>query len=541
MKSTSFVLQAARGYFFVPLLLVGATLSSVASGLGPDHSQLPGVVINYSPASSGKYIGCPSIAILPDGQYVASHTFFGPKASLQRTLVFSSADRGATWAKRSEIDGQFWSGLFVHRGALYIMGPNRQWGSVVIRRSRDGGRTWTEPADKNSGLLLDDGRYHSSTVPVIEHNARLWRAMEAEDSYPQRGRDVHPYRALVMSAAVDADLLRADSWTPTNYQKFDLRRVGKRPGQGSGGWREGNVVVAPGGQLLDFLRIDDAGVDRADLLAVSADGRQIRIDDAHWGLIDFPGGRTKFTIRLDPNSQRYWSLVNKQSDPPAERNVLALVSSADLKRWTVNTIVLRHRDRRHHAWQYVDWQFDGNDIVAASRTGWDDSNSFHDANYLTFHRIEKFREMTMEDACPWLGSPRPTEWETADFIARHPGLELALLKDGVRAFGNRPYVWRKVPEELDGWRFLRTCGGKRSEISVRAKRDLVLRVGAAPSQAGFRMPGWRPVEGLSWIYTSARRTPMMVFEKEVSKGQEIAIPQTSWAGSLLLFGPDNTR
>jgi len=388
--------------------LLGAVLATAAVAADHPHDDVPGVVIDYSPAASGKYIGCPAIAILPDGAYVATHSFFGPKATRRRTLVFGSTDRGQTWSKRGEIDGQYWSTLFVHRGALYIMGPQEQWGNVVIRRSRDGGRTWTEPTGKDRGLLLDDARYHSSTVPVVVHAGRLWRAMEAEDSYPRRGRgDPHPYRAFVMSAPLDADLLRADSWTRTNYQKFDLRRVGKRPGDRSGGWREGNVVISPAGQVIDFLRIDDAGVDKADLLRVSADGRRIAIDDEDWGLIDFPGGRTKFTIFFDLTSRRYWSLTNKQSDPVARRNVLALVSSADLKHWKVNTIVLRHRDPHHHAWQYVDWRFDGDDIVAVSRTAWHDSHNFHDADYLTFHRIERFRALGMDEAAPWL--PRANE------------------------------------------------------------------------------------------------------------------------------------
>ncbi len=371
------------------------------------HQDIPGVVIDYSPAASGKYIGCPAIAILPDGSYVASHTFFGPGAKpLNETWIFGSSDRGATWTKLSEIHGQFWSNLFVHRGVLYIMGPDRKWGNVVIRRSDDGGRTWTEPKDKNTGLLLDDGRYHSSTVSKVVHQGRIWRAMEGENSYPKRGRDVHPYCAFVMSASVEADLLKADNWTRTNYQKFDLRRVGKKPGERSGGWREGNIVVSPEGRLIDFLRIDDAGVDKADLLPLSADGSRISIDDENWGLIDFPGGRTKFTIRFDPTTHRYWSLVNKQSEPTAVRNVLALVSSDDLKHWKVNTIVLRHRDPRHHAWQYVDWVFDGDDLIVASRTGWDDSHSFHDANYLTFHRVKNFRHLTIEDSPPWLGAKK---------------------------------------------------------------------------------------------------------------------------------------
>jgi len=367
-----------------------------------DHSSVPGVIIDYSPAASGRYIGCPAIAILPDGRYVASHSFFGPGTTFDETWVFSSEDRGKTWEKLGQIKGQFWSNLFVHRGALYIMGVGRQWGNVVIRRSIDEGRTWTSPTDKDHGLLLDDSRYHSSTVPMIIHKGSIWRAVEVEDRYPDRGRDVHPYRAFVMSASIEADLLKAASWNTTNYLKFDLSRVGKRAGQASGGWREGNVLVTPDGRLVNFLRIDDAGADRADILPVTDDGKRIYFDDQDRGLIDFPGGRTKFTIRFDPKMKRYWSLTNKQSNPPAVRNVLTLVSSADLKHWRVHTIVLRHRDSRHHAWQYVDWLFDGDDIVAVSRTAFGDSHNFHDANYLTFHRIEDFRDLTMDDAAVWL-------------------------------------------------------------------------------------------------------------------------------------------
>lgn len=44
----------------------------------------------------------------------------------------------------------------------------------------------------------------------------------------------------------------------------------------------------------------------------------------------------------------------------------------------------------------MDWQFDGPDIIAVCRTAWDDADSgarnFHDANYLTFHRIADFRQ-----------------------------------------------------------------------------------------------------------------------------------------------------
>jgi hypothetical protein len=36
--------------------------------------------------------------------------------------------------------------------------------------------------------------------------------------------------------------------------------------------------------------------------------------------------------------------------------------------------------------------FFGPDIVAVSRTAWDGSHNFHDANYLTLHRVPNFRD-----------------------------------------------------------------------------------------------------------------------------------------------------
>jgi len=58
----------------------------------PDLSGVPGVVLNHSPASTGVYLGAPSIAILPDGRYVASHPFTGRATGLARdhTAAFAS-------------------------------------------------------------------------------------------------------------------------------------------------------------------------------------------------------------------------------------------------------------------------------------------------------------------------------------------------------------------------------------------------------------------------------------------------------------------
>ena len=123
--------------------------------------------------------------------------------------------------------------------------------------------------------------------------------------------------------------------------------------------------------------------------------------DVSWNppedVIDFVGGGTKFTIRYDPKTRRYWSLVNKQKDPDTYRNVVVLTSSADLRHWKLESRIFNQIDRADRAFQYIDWLFEGDDIIALSRTAWDGAHRPHDANYLTFHRIRNFRTRTLQD------------------------------------------------------------------------------------------------------------------------------------------------
>jgi len=128
---------------------------------------------------------------------------------------------------------------------------------------------------------------------------------------------------------------------------------------------------------------------RAAIVTVGKDGR-LSHDPAR-DIVAFPGGGGKFTIRYDPETARYWSLSNVQTDPAAYRSIVALVSSADLRTWRTESIVLRGDDPSRQAWQYLDWQFDGDDLVAVSRTADDSAHAPHDANLFTFHRIADFR------------------------------------------------------------------------------------------------------------------------------------------------------
>ena len=373
----------------------------ILSPLYAKRAKVPGIVVDYLPASTKTFIGSPSIAILPNGDYVASHDFFGPASTEYQqamTAVFKSADKGKSWKKVAEIKGQFWSNLFVHQHALYLMGCWKHHGNIILRRSLDGGITWSEPNDSSCGLLRE-GEYHTAPMPMVVWHGRLCRAFENARSSTTVGGI--RYSAMVISAPVDANLLAAASWTTTNYLSCDSTYLKGK----FGGWLEGNAVVTPEGELIDFLRVEtsEKGRDMAAIVTISEDGKTASFDQAT-GFLDFIGGARKFSIRYDESSKRYWPIANMITKEFASlpagkvRNTLVLKSSADLKNWIVEKVLLHHPDVLKHGFQYVDWQFDRKDIIFLSRTAYDDdlggADNFHNANYLTFHRIKNFRNFS---------------------------------------------------------------------------------------------------------------------------------------------------
>jgi hypothetical protein len=390
--------------FVAPAFLFGGASMGIGVLRAADYAAVPGVVIDHSPASSGIYIGSPSLAVLTNRDYVASHDEFGPNSAEHSRAVshiFQSRDRGAHWKKISTIHGAFWSTLFTHRGALYMIGPDKHHGNVLIRRSLDGGVTWSSPTNGATGVLRGDGQYHCAPVPVIEHAGRLWRGMEWRNPPAEWGVN---YRAGMLSVPADADLLNADNWTCSNFVPSNRAWNGGD----MGAWLEGNAVVTPGGELVDVLRVQTKSADeKAAVVHISQDGKVASFDPAA-GFNKFPGGAKKFTIRFDSKTKLYWSLASivldayRDREPGGVRNTLALTTSSDLLNWEVRCILLRHPDVARHGFQYVDWLFDGEDVIAVCRTAFDDrqggAHNAHDANFLTFHRFANFRRLTMEDA-----------------------------------------------------------------------------------------------------------------------------------------------
>lgn len=389
-----------RSLAWIRLYMITSLLSSACMGIIAQESAPPGTVIEKS--SNGRiYLGAPSILVLPNGEYLSSHHLTGPDAQhasggIKRIHV--SADKGKTWSFRSELKGQFWSSLFLHQGNVYLIGTRGGVSDIVIRRSTDGGRTWTEPSDDKNGLLLrKEGNmgYHCAPVPVVFHKGRIWRAFEytADKGWGN-------FDALMMSINVDDDLLDASKWTASNKLPFI---AGQHPDYNS--WLEGNAVVSPDGHIIDMLRVHHKGDDIAAMVRVSEDGKELSFDPAT-GFVNMPGACKKFTIHFDPESKRYWSLTNyvplaekekaSRLRHPLERarNSLVVISSKDLVSWEKHHRILYSPEILKHGFQYADWKIDGKDIVAVVRTSFGENTNPHDANHITFHRIKDFRKLT---------------------------------------------------------------------------------------------------------------------------------------------------
>lgn len=363
---------------------------------------LPGTVVayihpeDYTFDSSGRSSASLSLIRLPSGRLLASHDIFWHHGGQNITHVYSSDDDGATWSFLTEVTPCFWGKLFIHCDIVYLLCTSTEYGDLQIYRSFNSGASFEGPFV----LIKGDGRIdfpgpHKAPVPVVLHKGRLWTAVEYgcwKQGYHDTG---------VISAPADADLCRPESWTLSPFISYDPSWPDVIKG-GNPSVLEGNIVQAPDGGLVNILRYQTSG-------GIPEYGKAImlRVDDEHpakpqtfEACIDFPGNLSKFDVYRDEKTGLYISLVNRAHLPwYIQRNILSLSISKDLKEWRIVCDLINYEDKEwpegalHVGFQYVDFFIDGSDVLYLSRTALNGAHNFHDANHITFHRIEDFRNL----------------------------------------------------------------------------------------------------------------------------------------------------
>ena len=203
---------------------------------------------------------------------------------------------------------------------------------------------------------------------------------------------------MIMSCDENADLMNAQNWHFTPPVPYDPAWPGTAVGKSTGNI-EGTLVVFPDGNLYNVMRygISDAQPSYGLVLAYRVDTDDPDAPLMYSHSIHLPGNHSKFMIRPDPKTERYYTIISRITGHESrnDRNLLSLMVSEDAENWRLvcDLIDRRDQDPQLVGFQYVDFDFDGDDMIWLCRTAMNGARNYHDANYSTFHRLKNFRNI----------------------------------------------------------------------------------------------------------------------------------------------------
>ena len=377
-----FFVQSEAGKSRVRLARTGVALGTVVNYLHPDDEAY---------AFSGRYLCSPSLLAHPDGYLLASMDVFKGGSPQNLTLIFRSDDGGKTWRYLTELMPCFWGKLFLHGGEVYMLACSTEYGDLLIGKSTDGGESFSAPTVLLRGANGKNGSsgVHKNPQNIVSHSGRLYTSLE----WGAWANKDYCHAAMVMSCDENADLLLPENWSftePVPFAHFapELCDV-KIPAMTI----EGAPTVSPEGKLLNIMRFSKRGY----ALCYKVDTENAEAPLAYSHLMEFPANFSKFMIKYDSVSGFYYSIVCRLYDgaPDSARHYQTLMRSRDLNTWEDAAVLYDFRDMPPSkvGLQYVDFSFDGDDIIYLCRTAWNGAANFHDANYSTFHRIKNFRKL----------------------------------------------------------------------------------------------------------------------------------------------------
>ena len=364
--------------------------------------SVEGSVVNYlhpldgAYAFSGQYLASPSLLMHPDGYLLASMDVYLAYGGQNLSFIFRSDDGGENWYYVNDIMPSFWGKLFLHRGDVYMLTCSTEYGDLLIGKSTDGGKSFSPPVTLLRGLggkgpkggIKKTLGVHKNPQNIVQYRGRIYETLE----WGSWHNDEYYHAAMVMSCDENDDLLCPESWHFTEPLKYDPTWEGTAP-DGVKGCIEGTLCIAPDGDLYTLMRYQ---TEQKKILAfrVQTEGPDLPLVYSH--AIDFPGNLSKFMVKYDERTKRYYSIICRRIDQPVtRRNLLSLVASEDLRNWSLVTDLLDYRNAsiEEVGFQYVDFEFDGEDLIYLCRTSLNGANTYHNSNYSTFHRLSDFRSL----------------------------------------------------------------------------------------------------------------------------------------------------
>ena len=352
--------------------------------------RVPGtVIVGETDYPGSQAVFNPSMIILPNGDYLANCSMRG------HCPTHRSSDKGRTWSLVSDppLPISFQS-LFEHEGNLYLLG--KAWRdkqapvdgrTAVLYQSTDQGATWSAPVHLPFEMAGGHG-HDSAPSRMLRHGDRLIRAVQVRTG-DQWGPgfisvDVHSDLTDPSNWSVANGVIPSTRWHPTAGASLKVMDEGDTLRT-----RHGRIVNLAKTQYLP--RQPTTPVPTGGAAKVSYISPTEATFDPTTDFVDLPGGNSKFSIRYDTVSDKYWALTSMGRN----RCELHLFSSRNLTDFTFEQKVLVGRSDHFDGHNYPFMHIDGDDIVFVLRHAHEGERGqpqrWHDANYLTFHRIPGFR------------------------------------------------------------------------------------------------------------------------------------------------------
>lgn len=348
---------------------------------------IPGTVVEtVAKVGSRATISNVSMEIMPNGDYIANFSSTGGSPT------YRSRDKGVSWTlvSRTPFKMSFQS-IFENNGKLYVLGRSRSdenapvpEETAVIYQSSNGGASWVGPVYLPFEIAGGVGR-DSAPARMVKVGGRLYRAAQIKTD--------GVYGAGIISISAAADLLNPSNWSATNSIAVPKSTWISSRGTFLKTMDEGDTLVTREGRVMNISKTASSpggtGVDGA--AKITYINRSLARFDPARDFINLPGGGSKFSIRYDSVSDKYWALTSTGLN----RSRLDLFSSTDLKNFVFEKTILSGKSNYFHGHNYPYMHIEGNDIVFVLRHGFESeagqAERWHDATHMTFHRIRNFR------------------------------------------------------------------------------------------------------------------------------------------------------